>query len=151
MTQGVKPACSSSYRWSPPLCLAPVHLRWRIRASTGRGTFCLSLKQVNVALHFAMTSPASMLLSSLQQRLPTICLAMWTLTVTSGSAFTAPQNVRLAVVDCTTSPAQVSGRECCQHTDAREAGRRSDIEGQKHRRRFRPLFRRASFSALCRS
>jgi hypothetical protein len=113
------------------LCLEPADLRWRIRASTGRGTFCLTLKQVNAALHFAMTSASSMVLSSLQQRLPTIRLDKWTSTVTSGSAFTAPQNVRLAVVDCKATPAQVSGRECCRHIDAREAGRRSDVEGPK--------------------
>jgi hypothetical protein len=89
-----------------------------------------------------------MVLSSLQQRLPTICLDMWTLTVTSGSAFTAPQNVQLAVVDCKTSPAQVSGRECCQHTDAPGAGRRSDIEGPKAQAALQAAFSQGELFGL---
>ena len=47
---------------------------------------------------------------------------------TSGSACIVPQNMRLAVVDCEAISAQVSGRGCCQHTDARAVGKRSDIE-----------------------
>jgi hypothetical protein len=95
----------------------------------GTGRFSLSRRRVNAAPRFGKTSASSMVLSSAQQTVPMIWLDMWTLMATSGSACIVPQNVRLAGVDCEAISAPVSGRDCCQHTDARAVGKPSDIEG----------------------